>query len=130
MDTCIFAHAQDSVHRGLQLEDVLRRLDDEEIAAAVSQPAHLIEEEIDDLPEAMVSQKRVLRGGKQSRRADGAGHVSRLVGAGVAIGHPPRQRGGLAIDVIRSLAKAIFRQLQLAAAERVRFDDVDADFEK
>ena len=130
MDTCLFAHAQDGMHRGLQLEDVLRRLDDEEIAAAVSQPAHLVEEEIDDLAEAMVSQERVLRGGKQSRRADRAGHVSRLIGAGVAVGHPPRQRGGLAVDVIGPLAKAVFRQLQLAAAERVRFDDVDADLEK
>ena len=59
LDAGLLAHAQDGMHRGLQLEDVLRRLDDEEIAAAVSQPADLVEEEFDHVAEAVVSQERV-----------------------------------------------------------------------
>src|SRR3712207_8954694 len=66
---------------------------------------------------SVIAQERVLRGGKQSGRADGAGHVSRLLGAGEAVGHPARQRGCLAVDVIRPPAETVFRQFQLARSE-------------
>jgi hypothetical protein len=118
------------MHRGFQLENVLRRLDDEEIAAAVSQPPNLIEEEVDHVAEAVISQERVFRCGEESCRTDRAGHISWLLCGGVAIDHPPRQRGGLTVDLIGAVAEPVFRQLQLTAPEGVRLDDVDSYLEK
>ena len=64
------AHAED---RGLDLEDVLRGLDDQEVDAALEQAGGLLAEDLDELAEADLAERRVLGGGQEAGRADRAG---------------------------------------------------------
>src|SRR3979409_776414 len=50
--------------RRLDLEDVLGRLDDQEVRAAVDQPRGLLLEDLDQLAEADLAERRIL-GGRQ-----------------------------------------------------------------
>jgi hypothetical protein len=60
LDAGLLAYAENGMDRSLQLKDVLCRLNNEKIAAAVSQPADLVDKELDDVAEAMISQERIL----------------------------------------------------------------------
>ena len=53
--------------RGLDLEDVLRRLDDDEVGAALDQAARLLGEDLDQLAEADLAERRVVGGGQVTR---------------------------------------------------------------
>ena len=64
------AHAED---RGLDLEDVLRGLDDDQVDAALEQALGLLGEDLDELAEADLAERRVVGGGQEAGRADRAG---------------------------------------------------------
>ena len=59
--------------RRLDLEDVLRGLDDDQVGAAFDQAARLLGEDLDQLAEGDVAQGRVGRGGQEAGRPDRAG---------------------------------------------------------
>jgi hypothetical protein len=59
LDTGLLAHAQDGMHRGLELQDILCRLDNEKIAATIRQPTDLVDKELNHVAEAVISQERV-----------------------------------------------------------------------
>jgi hypothetical protein len=59
--------------RRLDLEDVLRRLDDDEVGAALDEALGLLGERVGELAEGDVAERRVVRGGQEAGRADRAG---------------------------------------------------------
>ena len=64
--------ARGAEHGRLDLEDVLRGLDDQQVRAAVDQSLGLLGEDLDQLAEADLPERRVLGGGQVSRRPDRA----------------------------------------------------------
>ena len=71
---------------GLQLENVLDGLDDQNVGAAVDKPADLVEEEIDDLLESMLAEHRVFGGREETGGADRAGDEARAGRGAVLVG--------------------------------------------
>ena len=117
-----------SMNRGFELEDVLHRLDDQDVGAAVDQPADLVEEELLHLLECVLAEHRIFRGGQQSGRTDRAGDEARARRRAVVVGHLARQLGGEAVLLVGALAETVFLELDLAAAEGVGFEHVATDF--
>ena len=58
---------------GLDLEDVLGRLDDDEVGAALTRPSACSLEDLDQLAEGDLAQRRVVGGGQVAGGADRAG---------------------------------------------------------
>ena len=77
---------------GFELEDVLHGFDDEDVGAAIDEATDLIEEEIDDFLEAVLTEHRVFGGGEETGGADRAGDEARS-DCGAVFG---RRRGGRA----------------------------------
>ena len=63
------ARAEDG---GFDLEDVLRGLDDEQVGAALDQPARLLGEDLHELAEADLAERGVFGGRQEARRSDRA----------------------------------------------------------
>jgi hypothetical protein len=124
-----FADAEDGVDGGFEFEDVLDGFDDEDVGAAVDETADLIEEEIDDLLESVLTEHRVLGGGEETGGADGAGDEAGVSGGAVVLRDAAGEFGGGAIELVGLVAEAVFLQLDFAAAEGVGFEDVDAGVE-
>ena len=59
--------------RRLDLEDVLRGLDDDQVGAALDQAPRLLGEDLDELGEGDVAERRVVGRGQEAGRADRAG---------------------------------------------------------
>ena len=106
--------------RGLDLEDVLRGLDDDQVDAALEQALGLLGEDLDELAEADLAEGRVVGGGQVAGRADRAGDeavlADRLAG----------DLGGLAVDLERVLAEAPLLELEARGLEGVGLDDLGA----
>jgi len=114
------ARAED---RGLDLEDVLRRLDDDQVGAALEQAAGLLGEDRAQLGEGDLAQRRVVAGGQMARGANRAGYEATFAG---------RLAGDLgcpAVDLERVLVEAPLLELDAAALERVGLEDVGAGLE-
>ena len=107
-------------HGGLDLEDVLRGLDDDQVDAALQQAAGLLLEDLHEVAEADRAERRVVGGGEVAGRADRAGHevllADRLAG----------DLGGTAVDLERLVAEAPLLELEPRALERVGLDDLGA----
>ena len=114
------ARAED---RRLHLQDVLGRLDDDQVGAALDQAARLLFEDLDEPAEADVAQRRIVRGGQEARRADRARDEA------VRPGGLARDLRRAAVDLERVLAQAPLLELQAGALERVGLDDLRARFE-
>ena len=84
------ARAED---RRLDLEDVLRGLDDQQVGAAVDQPRGLLGEDLDQLAEADLPERGVLGGRQVAGRADRARDEAALAG------RLARDLGGLRVDL-------------------------------
>ena len=110
-------------HGGLDLEDVLGGLDDDQVGAAVDQAGGLLGEHLDELAEADLPERGVLGGGQEAGRADRAGHVAALAG-GLA-----RDFGGLRVDLDRVLGEAPLVELQPRALEGVGLEHFGAGLE-
>ena len=96
----------DAEDRGLDLEDVLRGLDDQQVRAALEQALGLLGEDGDELAEADLAEARVLGGGEEAGGADRARDeavlADRLAG----------DLGGPAVDLQRVLADAPLVELE------------------
>ena len=105
---------------GLDLEDVLRGLDDDQVDAALEQAPGLLREDGHELAEADRAERRVLGGGQVAGRADRAGHeavlADRLAG----------DLGGPAVDLERVVAEAPLLELEPRGLERVGLHDLGA----
>ena len=84
---------------GLDLEDVLRGLDDDQVGAALDQAAGLLGEDLDQLAEGDLAERGVVGRGQVAGRADRAGHEALLAGGRAG------DLGGLAVDLERVLAR-------------------------
>ena len=91
------ARAED---RGLDLEDVLRGLDDHQVGAAVDQAGGLLGEDLDQLAEADLPERGVLGGRQVAGRADRAGDEA------VLAGRLARDFRGLRVDLDRVVGQA------------------------
>ena len=80
------ARAED---RGLDLEDVLRGLDDQQVGAALDEAARLLLEDRDELAEADLAERRVVGGGEVAGRADRAGDEAVLADGACARSRRP-----------------------------------------
>ena len=105
---------------GLDLEDVLRGLDDDQVDAALEQALRLLGEDRDELAEADLAERRVLGRGQEAGRADRAGHEAILAD------RLARDLGGAAVDLERVLAEAPLVELEPRGLERVGLDDLGA----
>ena len=107
-------------HGGLDLEDVLRGLDDDQVDAALDEAAGLLLEDLDEVAEADRAERRVVGGGEEAGGADRAGHevllADRLAG----------DLGGAAVDLERVLAEAPLLELEARALEGVGLHDLGA----
>ncbi len=115
------ARAEDG---GLDLEDVLGRLDDDEVDAAVDQAARLLGEDRHQLAEADGAQRGVVGCGEVPGRADGAGDEA------VLAGRPAGDLGGLAVDLERVLAQAPLVELDARRLEAVGLQDLGAGLDE
>ncbi len=114
------ARAED---RRLDLEDVLRRLDHQQVGAALDQAGRLLAEDLDEAAEGDVAERRVVGGGEEAGRADRAGDEARLAG------RLARDLGASAVDLERVLAEAPLLELEAGGLEGVGLDDLRAGVE-
>ena len=108
---------------GLDLQDVLSGLDDDQIRAALHQAARLLGEDLDELAEADLAERRVVGGGQVAGRPDRPGHEA-ILARGLA-----GDLRGLRVDLERSVAQAPLVELQMTRLEGVRLDDLGAGLE-
>ena len=105
---------------GLDLEDVLRGLDDEQVGAALEEALRLLGEDLEELAEGDAPEGRVVGRGQMAGRADRAGDeallADRLAG----------DLGRLAVDLERVVGEAPLVELEPAGLERVGLDDLGA----
>jgi hypothetical protein len=106
--------------RRLDLEDVLRGLDDDQVGTACDQPLRLLCEDLDQLAEGDLAEGRVVGGGQEPGRPDRAGDEALL--AGRLAGDLRRLR----VDLERLLAEAPLLELQPRALEAVGLDHLGA----
>ena len=110
-------------HRGLDLEDVLRGLDDDQVRAAVDQSRGLLGEDLDQLAEADLPERGVLRGRQVAGRADRAGDEAILAR------RLARDFGGLRVDLDRVVGQAPLLELDPRGLERVGLEHFRAGLE-
>ena len=111
------ARAEDG---GLDLQDVLGGLDDEQVGAAADQALGLLGEDLDQLGESDRAERRVIRGGQVAGRADRAGDEA-ILADGLA-----GDLGGLLVDLEGVLAQAPLLELEAGGLEGVGLDDLGA----
>ncbi len=109
--------------RGLDLQDVLRGLDDDQVRAAVDQALGLLSEDLDQLGEGDLAQGGVVGGGQVPGRADRAGHEP-LIAHGLAC-----DLGGLLVDLQRVVGQAPLLELDPAGLEGVCLDHLGPRFD-
>ena len=105
---------------GLHLEDVLRRLDDDQVGAALHEALGLLGEHLHQLAERDLAERGVIGGGEEAGGADRAGHEVVLAG-GLA-----GDLGGLEVDLVRVVGQAPLAELDARGLERVRLQHVGA----
>ncbi len=110
-------------HGGLDLEDVLGRLDDDQVRATVDQAAGLLVEHGHELGEADLAEGRVVAGGEEAGGADRAGDEAALA-RGLA-----RDLGRLEVDLLRVLLQPPLGELQARGLEGVGLQHLGAGLE-
>ncbi len=109
--------------RRLDLEDVLRRLDDQQVCAALDQARGLLGEHGDELAEADVPEPRLLRRRKVAGGTDRSGHEAALAG------RPARDLRRFDVDLHRVVGQAPLLELDPRALEGVGLHDLGSRFE-
>ena len=112
-----------SEHRRLDLEDVLRGLDDDQVDAAGEQADGLFAEHLGQLGELDLSERGVIAGGQEAGRADRAGDEAIVPGCAAG------DLGGLEVDLVGVGLEAPLRELQARRLERVGLEHVRAGLE-
>ena len=109
------ARAEDG---GLDLEDVLGGLDDDQVRAAFEQATGLLGEDRDELAEADLAERRVIGRGQKPGGADRAGHEAILTRGATS------DLGRLDVDLVRVILKAPLRELESRRLEGVGLQHV------
>ena len=109
--------------RGLHLQDVLRRLDDDQVGAAIDQAPSLLGEDLDQLCERDVSEGGVVARRQEARWADGACDEA------IRAGGLTRDLRGHRVDFRYMLTEPPLVQLQTAPLEGVGLDHLRPRFE-
>jgi hypothetical protein len=104
----------------LDLQDVLRGLDDDEVDAAFEQALGLLGEDGHELAESDPAEGRVLGRRQVAGGADRAGHEA------VLADRVARDLGGLAVDLQRMVGQAPLLELDPGGLEGVGLDDLGA----
>ena len=110
-------------HGGLDLEDVLRGLDDDQIRAPVDQARGLLGEDLDQLAEADLPERGLFGGGQVSGRPDRARDEA-ILARGLA-----RDFRGFCVDLDRVVGQAPLLELDPRRLERVGLDHLGAGLE-
>ena len=114
----------------LHLEHVLARLEDQQIRAALEQTLRLVAKRKLQLGLRQLAQLGVLGRRQESRWPHGPGDEPRpAIRCGVAVGDPPRDGCGGAVQLDRALAEPPLLEPRARGLERVRLDDVSARVE-
>ena len=116
----------DAEQRGLEVERVLRGLQEKQVHAAVQQPFDLFGVCLPQLGEGDAAGDRQGFGCGPQR----AGHEARLVRGGVRPCRGARQFRGRLVDVARPVVQAELGQHDAGGTEGVRLDDVGAGVQK
>ena len=114
------ARAED---RGLHLEDVLRGLDDDQVGAALHEPARLLVEDRHELREADLAERGVFGGGQEPGGTDRSRDEALLAGGAA------RDLRGLHVDLVRVVGETPLAELQARGLEGVRLDHFGAGVE-
>ncbi len=116
---------EDGGQRRLRLQQVLARLDDEQIGAAVHEAAHLHAVGVTQFFEGGVAERRQLR-----PRPDGAGDPPRALLRRVVARHALRQLRRLEVQLVGHVRDLVLGEHDGRAAERVGLDHVAPDIEE
>ncbi len=110
--------------RGLGLEEVLRRLDEERVGAAGDQPGRLRLVRV-----AQVGVRRVAEGGQPGARSHRPQDVPGVLRGGPAVGRLAGDPGAGECQLVDALADAVLSQVRQVGPEGVRLHGVAADRE-
>ena len=112
---------QHAHHGGLGLQDVLARLDEERVGAALEEAGRLL---------VVVGAQRVeidvAEGGQFGAGAHGADDVAGALGRGELLGHLTGQGGRAVVQVVGAVGDAILRQHHAVGAEGIGLDGIAA----
>ena len=109
--------------RRLELEHVLRGLDDDQVDATVHEPVRLLGEHLEQLAEGDLTEGRVLARGEESGRTDRAGYEPLLTGRLAG------DLGCLDVDLAGVVLEAPFGELQSRGLEGVGLEHLGAGVE-
>jgi len=112
-------------HRRLHLQEIHRRLDQEEIDAAHEKATRLLHVGISQFGEADVAETRQL-----GARTDRAGHVPRTTIGFVLVGDLAGEARRGDVEVVGALGNAVFGEDRGETAEARRFEGVDTGVEE
>ncbi|CAA9415474.1 MAG: hypothetical protein AVDCRST_MAG64-2611 [uncultured Phycisphaerae bacterium] len=105
---------------GLDLEDVLRRLDHDQVGAALGETARLLLEDSDEVAEADAAERGVVGRGQEAGRADRAGDEAVLADGGAG------DLRRAAVDLERVLVEPPLLELEARRLEGVGLHDLRA----
>jgi hypothetical protein len=135
LKAALLEHLEDGGDRRLGVQRVEDRLEQQQVAAAVDQPAHLVAIGVAHLIEGHGAERRVVHVGRDGQRAVGrtqrAGHEARPVGGP----RRPFVRGGarqpraLEVELVGERLEPVVGLRDGGGAERVGLDDVGAGLE-
>ena len=111
--------------RGLRLEQVEARLDEEEVGAALEEAGGLLLVGVPERREVDVSEARHLRAG-----ADRSGDVAGAAVGGEVVGDLSCETGRSDVELVGLVGDVVFGEHQREAAEARGLDGVDADLEE
>ncbi len=121
--------------RGLRVEGVEDRLDQQQVGAAVDQPVRLLEIGVDELLIRDVARARIVDVGRDRSRpvsgAEGAGDEARLGGIcrRHRVARGPGQPRGLVVELVRELLHAVVGERDLLRVEGIGLDEVGSGLE-
>jgi len=113
----------------LDFQDVIGGLDQQQIRAALDQPAGLLAKNIHQLFVTDVGHFRIVGGNEFSRWSDGTGDEARFIGSGKFIRGFTGDLCRGKIDLVGFICKAVISQGEAVSPETVGFDDISASFE-
>ncbi len=116
--------------RGLDLEDVLRRLDEEDIDTAFDEGFGLRVVVLRELAEGDGAQHRVVARRQHAGRSDRAGDEPWVIGRGVHIAGGSRQARGGDVQLVGVFTDAPFGEPARRRLKGARLDDIAAHREK
>ena len=110
--------------RCLELEQILHRLEQQEIGAAIDERSCLLGVDVTQPLVRDVGERRIGGGDEHSRRPHRAGDEAWPLRRRVGGTRLSRDLGGAHVDLARALAERVLVELQSRTRERVRLDDI------